>query len=130
MGSKRRWVRRRYLLDGEDIPSHKVSGSIHKARSTKSDECGNCMKPIEGGEEYVAMMDFDPYIFHVKCWFESTLLYKDDPNASQILAIGTKTVFDRKIWRKRTHVMCKRFTKKEVEDILRNNASFKEPRQT
>jgi len=91
MRTKRAWRRRTYLLDGKQIDSHKVLGMLHTARKDKRDSCASCLKTIKTGQEYIQMLDYDPYIFHKECYLGDIFAGVKSPSA--ILGVSRKKTY-------------------------------------
>lgn len=110
---KRKWTRRIYVLDGKEIDSHSVLGSLHTARKDKREPCVSCMKKIEAGREYIQMLDYDPYIFHKECYL-GDIFCGCTNEEKKVLAVGTKKV---RRWGHyvlpKTLVICKAFYPKD-----------------
>ena len=110
----RKWTRRIYVLDGKEVDSHEVLGSLHKARNDKRELCASCMKKIKAKQEYIQMLDYDPYIFHKECYLGDIFCGYTGEEKKAILAIGTKKV---RRWGcyvlPKTLVICKAFYPKD-----------------
>lgn len=108
---KRPWRPRTYLLDGKEIDSKTVHGSLHRARKDK-DTCDGCLKPIKAGMEYIAILTFCPPILHKMCYLKD-LFAGQSKDYFIILAVARKTI--PKFGIKRTAVVCKKFTWADLE---------------
>jgi hypothetical protein len=99
-------MRRTYILDGVEISSHDVMGSLHKARKDLY-ECLICSKQILKGQEYITLLVIGSPYFHKDCYLE------DHRDEKVIIAVGVRKV--RKLGIVRTTVLCKVFEKEQVK---------------